>query len=195
MLVGGSHFTVLATVIFAVVVLAEGAGAAGSCGDMALEIAMSSKPESGGLSKDGTFISLTGDPYGAYLYCSGAFVSKTGSVRTKRRQPIVRSAVERCIREASKASDFVEIRSDSFEVLCDSEKSSSYFETGPNTTSMNGARPAASYRPATVFRRALVRASVRYYHIRAPYLSNPTPSRASYFHNKIEPTQSRMMDT
>ena len=71
MLVGGSHFTVLATVIFAVVFLAEGAGAAGSCGDMALEIAMSSKLESGGLSKDGTFISLTGDPYGAYLYCSG----------------------------------------------------------------------------------------------------------------------------
>jgi hypothetical protein len=39
MLVGGSHFTVLATVIFAVVLLAEGAGAAGSRGDMALEIA------------------------------------------------------------------------------------------------------------------------------------------------------------
>ena len=152
MLVGGSHFTVLATVIFAVVLLAEGAGAAGSRGDMALEIAMSSKLESGGRSKDGTFISLTGDPYGAYLYCSGpagmslryvgpnppsddwyAFVSKTGSVLTKRRQPIVRSAVERCIREASKASDFVEIRSDGFEVLCDSEKSSSYFETGPNS--------------------------------------------------------------
>ena len=47
MLVGGSHFTVLATVIFAVVLLAEGAGAAGSRGDMALEIAMSSKLESG----------------------------------------------------------------------------------------------------------------------------------------------------
>ena len=62
MLVGGSHFTVLATVIFAVVLLAEGAGAAGSRGDMALEIAMSSKLESGVNSKDGTFISLTGDP-------------------------------------------------------------------------------------------------------------------------------------
>jgi len=71
MLVGGSHFTVLATVIFAVVLLAEGAGAAGSRGDMALEIAMSSKLESGVDSKDGTFISLTGDPYGAYFYCSG----------------------------------------------------------------------------------------------------------------------------
>jgi hypothetical protein len=141
------HATVLATVIFALVSLAGVARAAGSCSDMALEIAMSSKLESGGLSKDGSFISLTGEPYGAYLYCSGptgmslryvspnlpsddwyAFVSKTGSVLTKRPPPIVRSAVARCITEASKASDLVVIRSDGFDVLCDSEKGSPYFE-------------------------------------------------------------------
>jgi hypothetical protein len=121
--------------------------AAGSCGDMALEIAMSSKLESGGLSKDGTFISLTGEPYGAYLYCSGpagmslryvgprpppedwyAFVSKTGSVLTKRPQPIIRSVVERCIREATKSSHVIEIMSDGFDVLCGSEEGNPYFE-------------------------------------------------------------------
>jgi hypothetical protein len=139
--------TVLATVTFALVSLAGVAHAAGSCGDMALEIAMSSKLESGGPSKDGSFISLTGEHYGAYLYCSGptgmslryagpnppsddwyAFVSKTGSVLTKRPPPIVRSAVARCITEASKASDLVVIRSDGFDVLCDSEKGSPHFE-------------------------------------------------------------------
>ena len=148
MLVGGLHFRVFAIVTFALVSLAGGAGAAGSCSDMALEIAMSSKLESGGLSKDGTFISLTSEPYEAYLYCSGptgmgvryvgpnppsadwyGFVSKTGSVLTKRPQSIVRSAVERCVREASEASDVVEIvKSDGFDVLCDTEKGNPYFE-------------------------------------------------------------------
>lgn len=138
--------TVLATVTFALVSLAGVAHAAGSCGDMALEIAMSSKLESGGPSKDGSFISLTGEHYGAYLYCSGptgmslryagpnppsddwyAFVSKTGNVLTKRphRSSDRRS---RCITEASKASDLVVIRSDGFDVLCDSEKGSPHFE-------------------------------------------------------------------
>jgi hypothetical protein len=89
----------LVTVIFALLSLARGAHGADSCSDMALAIAMSSKLESGGLSKDGSLIPLIGDPYGAYLSCSGpagmslryvgpshppddwyALVSKTGSV-------------------------------------------------------------------------------------------------------------------
>jgi hypothetical protein len=57
-----------------------------------------------------------------------AFVSKTGSVLTKRPPPIVRSAVARCITEASKASDLLVISSDGFDVLCDSEKGSPHFE-------------------------------------------------------------------
>jgi hypothetical protein len=137
----------LAILILALTSLAGKANAGGSCGDMALEIAMSSKLESGGLSKDGTFISLIGDPYSASLYCSGpasmslrylgpnpppkdwyAFVSKTGSVLTKRPHPMIRSAVERCVAEASKSSHVIEIASDGFDVLCGSEKGYPYFE-------------------------------------------------------------------
>jgi hypothetical protein len=107
-----------ASVIFALVSLAKGAHAAESCGEMALAIAMSSKLESGGLSKDGSLIQLIGDPYGAYLSCSGpagmslryvapnhppndwyAFASKTGSVLTERRPTLVRAAVERGLKE------------------------------------------------------------------------------------------------
>ena len=50
--------------------LAGYASAAGACGEVALEIAMSSKLENRGLSKDGTFISLSSNPYNAYLYCA-----------------------------------------------------------------------------------------------------------------------------
>ena len=59
-----------AVLILAKISLAGYASAAGPCGELALEIAMSSKLEYGGLSKDGTFISLSGNPYNAYLYCA-----------------------------------------------------------------------------------------------------------------------------
>ena len=59
----------LAVLILAKMSLAGYANAAGPCGEVALEIAMSSKLENRGLSKDGTFISLSGNPYNAYLYC------------------------------------------------------------------------------------------------------------------------------
>ena len=142
------HAMPLAIVILASISLAAGASAAaGPCGEVALEIAMSSKLESGGLSNDGTFISLTGNPYGTYLYCADpggmslrylgpnppvddwyAFVSKTGSVLTKRPQWVIRSAVKRCVGEASKSSHVIETSSDGFGVLCGSEKGSPYFE-------------------------------------------------------------------
>jgi hypothetical protein len=87
---------------------------------------------------------LIGDPYGAYLSCSGpagmslryvgpnhppddwyAFVSKAGSVLTERRPALVRSAVERCLKELQQSGELVaDVRSKGFEVLCDSEKSS-----------------------------------------------------------------------
>jgi hypothetical protein len=115
----------------------------GPCGDMALAIAMSSKLESGGLSKDGSFLPLVGEPYSTLLICSlpggmslhyvapnppsedwFAFVSQTGSVLTERRPPLVRRAVERCIKEAQRSSDLVaDVRSQGFEVHCGSEKS------------------------------------------------------------------------
>jgi hypothetical protein len=44
----------LVTLIFALLSLVRGAHGADSCSDMALAIAMSSKLESGGLSKDGS---------------------------------------------------------------------------------------------------------------------------------------------
>jgi hypothetical protein len=43
----------------------------GPCGDMALAIAMSSKLESRGSSKDGSFLPLVGEPYSTLLICSG----------------------------------------------------------------------------------------------------------------------------
>ena len=60
----------LAIGILANISSAGRAGAAVPCGEVALEIAMSSNLESRGLSKDGTFISLSGNPYDAYLYCA-----------------------------------------------------------------------------------------------------------------------------
>jgi hypothetical protein len=115
---------------------------------MALAIAMSSKLESGGLSKDGSFIPLIGETYSAHLICSGpagmsiryvgpnppsedwyAFVGKTGSALTERRPSLVRRAVERCIKEVQQSSDSVgDVRSAGFEVLCDSEKGSGHVE-------------------------------------------------------------------
>jgi hypothetical protein len=137
----------LAIGILANISSAGRAGAAVPCGEVALEIAMSSNLESRGLSKDGTFISLSGNPYDAYLYCAAygsmslrflgpnppvddwyAFVSKTGSVLTKRPQRVIRSAVERCFSEASKSSHLIEISSDGFGLLCGSEKGGPYFE-------------------------------------------------------------------
>lgn len=133
----------LALVSFAGIAHAE----EGACGEMAVAVAMSSKLESGGLSKDGSSIPLIGEPYSAILSCSGpggmslhyvgpnppsegwfAFVSKTGSVLTERRPPLVRQAVERCIKEAQRSSDLVEVRSPGFEVLCGSERSSRQVE-------------------------------------------------------------------
>jgi hypothetical protein len=40
----------------------------GSCSDMALTIAMSSKLESGGLSKDGSFLPLVGEPLAPFSF-------------------------------------------------------------------------------------------------------------------------------
>lgn len=142
------RITLPATVIFALISLARGAHATDSCSDMALAIAMSSKLESGGLSKDGSLIQLIGDPYAAYLSCSGpagmsllyvgpnpppddwyAFVSKTGSVLTERRPALVRSAVEWCLKELQQSSELVaNVRSKGFEVLCDTEKSGRHVE-------------------------------------------------------------------
>ena len=137
----------LAVLLLAKMSLAGYASAAGPCGEVALEIAMSSKLENGGLSKDGTFISLSSNPYNAYLYCAApgsmslrflgpkppvddwyAFVSKTSSVLTKRHQRVIRLAAERCVSEASKSSHLIEISSDGFGLLCGSEKGGPYFE-------------------------------------------------------------------
>jgi hypothetical protein len=137
----------LAVLILAKMSLAGYASAAGPCGEVALEIAMSSKLENGGLSKDGTFISLIGNPYNAYLYCAApgsmslrflgpkppvddwyAFVSKTSSVLTKRHQRVIRLAAERCVSEASKSNHLIEISSAGFSVLCGSESGTPYFE-------------------------------------------------------------------
>jgi len=137
----------LAIGILANISSAGRAGAAVPCGEVALEIAMSSKLENGGLSKDGTFISLSGNPYNAYLYCAApgsmslrflgpkppvddwyAFVSKTSSVLTKRHQRVIRLAAERCVSEASKSSHLIEISSAGFSVLCGSESGTPYFE-------------------------------------------------------------------
>ena len=137
----------LAVLLLAKMSLAGYASAAGPCGEVALEIAMSSKLENGGLSKDGTFISLSGNPYNAYLYCAApgsmslrflgpkppvddwyAFVSKTSSVLTKRHQRVIRLAAERCVSEASKSSHLIEISSAGFGVLCGSESGTPYFE-------------------------------------------------------------------
>ena len=58
-----------------------------------------------------------------------AFVSQTGSVLTERRPPLVRRAVERCIKEAQRSSDLVaDVRSQGFEVHCGSEKSGGQVE-------------------------------------------------------------------
>ena len=136
-----------AVLILAKISLAGYASAAGPCGELALEIAMSSKLEYGGLSKDGTFISLSGNPYNAYLYCAApgsmslrflgpkppvddwyAFVSKTSSVLTKRHQRVIRLAAERCVSEALKSNHLIEISSAGFSVLCGSESGTPYFE-------------------------------------------------------------------
>jgi hypothetical protein len=137
----------LAVLLLAKMSLAGYASAAGPCGEVALDIAMSSKLENGGLSKDGTFISLSGNPYNAYLYCAApgsmslrflgpkppvddwyAFVSKTSSVLTKRHQRVIRLAAERCVSEALKSNHLIEISSAGFSVLCGSESGSPYFE-------------------------------------------------------------------
>jgi hypothetical protein len=124
-------------ILLAIGILANisSAGAAGPCGEVALEIAMSSKLENGGLSKDGTFISLSGNPYNAYLYCAApgsmslrflgpkppvddwyAFVSKTSSVLTKRHQRVIRLAAE--LRQRS-----VEVESPDRNIVCRFQRS------------------------------------------------------------------------